>query len=779
MLCSQQEQETIREEVEVVNVQLPVWVFHKKKPVKGLDKKDFELFVNGKERAVNAFYEMRKKIQPKPGRHEPRLFVLVFNISSYDDRLRNGLETFFEKLIRPGDRIMVLANNTFLADRLIEDRARELEKIKNLLELESLRINQALASLEFNMRYLVRTFKFELNSTTQGQDRIIMRFLLDNLRMMREFRKHFFNPEPGTYLKVTDYIKKQQMEKWVLYFFQTPRFPQMNPMSNMYKQIENIASADDVLKGYLQDYREGFSMPDNTRVEEMSKLFLNTGAGFHTLLLSTMLDTSVEGFSFQSVAVDSEFVSRQVTKWTGGKILFNADMEKFVKKISDREDVYYMLSYVPDKSDEKGQIKVRLPAHRRYRVVYDDLQRPSDLDVQKLRPAKRQIDIDSLKVEQGMIYASLSGIEMKPRKDDTNAGNILFNITILNEKAQSVGTVKKGFVCKDEKVPLGMHMPELQAGEYRVMLEVSDTNSGSSDIEFYKFSLPEDLVLKDGAVPFQFVAQPVLRSVPYNEELKKDFIPDASPEEAADPSLLPVILLKVSDYCIRLKATLLNFFCIEDIHEEVYDVFAWRSGAKKGKSKTNRLTYGYQLSNIKGETHEKRVLFDKNGQEMVKNNAPLETRFRYTNIVFVPFMLGQRSQAYYHYRLLGRKLHKERNVLIIEAIPKPGIKDQVVAGQFWVDEADFSVVRIVVYQNSLKNYDQIKNMAQKQHVKPQITIIHEYDIVKKGVRFPSKLYYEEAYKDNRGNMHVQTMGNVTFKDYKFFTIETRVTQDKM
>ena len=61
---------------------------------------------------------------------------------------------------------------------------------------------------------------------------------------------------------------------------------------------------------------------------------------------------------------------------------------------------------------------------------------------------------------------------------------------------------------------------------------------------------------------------------------------------------------------------------------------------------------------------------------------------------------------------------------------------------------------------------------------PRITIINEFEIVKKGVRFPSKLYYEEAYKDKRGRMVVQALGNVTFKDYQFFAIETHVTKEE-
>ncbi len=59
-----QEHEKIVEEVEVVNVEVPVRVFSKGKPVAGLEKNDFKLLVNGKEQPINAFFEVRKKIKP-------------------------------------------------------------------------------------------------------------------------------------------------------------------------------------------------------------------------------------------------------------------------------------------------------------------------------------------------------------------------------------------------------------------------------------------------------------------------------------------------------------------------------------------------------------------------------------------------------------------------------------------------------------------------------------------------------------------------------------------
>jgi len=65
-------------------------------------------------------------------------------------------------------------------------------------------------------------------------------------------------------------------------------------------------------------------------------------------------------------------------------------------------------------------------------------------------------------------------------------------------------------------------------------------------------------------------------------------------------------------------------------------------------------------------------------------------------------------------------------------------------------------------------------MADKHKVTPRITIINEYDVVKNGVRFPSRVYYEEAYKGARDTVIIQSQAAVIFKDYKFYDVKTDV-----
>jgi hypothetical protein len=240
--------------------------------------------------------------------------------------------------------------------------------------------------------------------------------------------------------------------------------------------------------------------------------------------------------------------------------------------------------------------------------------------------------------------------------------------------------------------------------------------------------------------------------------------------------MLPGILGKVASYCKRLEAISLNFFCIEEIDEKTTNAVQQQDKIFKGKSVIeNKYTYGYQLIRDENIVKEKRILLKQNGWKREIENAPLKTRFKYKNIVYGPSSFNQHSQPYYQYRIIGKRTWHDKNALIVEAAPNYEGDHRFASGKFWVDEKDYSILRIEIYQQSIKNFAEIEQMAEKHGVEPRLTIINEYDVLKNGIRFPSRVYYEEAYKNKQGKLIIRSQAYVTFKDYRFFTVETKVS----
>ena len=82
------------------------------------------------------------------------------------------------------------------------------------------------------------------------------------------------------------------------------------------------------------------------KILHIGKVFVNTGATFHTLLLKNSPAKFFEEYDYKAVTVDSEHIFRQVTQMTYGQIMQTNNMEKFVKKVyPDKEDPTWIIEF--------------------------------------------------------------------------------------------------------------------------------------------------------------------------------------------------------------------------------------------------------------------------------------------------------------------------------------------------------------------------------------------------------------------------------------------------
>ncbi|MCP4219806.1 MAG: hypothetical protein GY765_34560, partial [bacterium] len=279
--------ERVKEEVEVINMEVPVRVIHKGKPVHGLKKKDFTLRVNGKETPVNGFYEVRKKLETigKKTAEAPRSFTLIFNIAAFNMELEQGLDTFFKKIIRPGDHLTVLSNSFLLKDQLVASPQKEKERIMKILGMELTRSRRKLTLLESNLRYIAGALKSDLGMVQPGKkveersgvrdsankdEMAVQRFITGFKDLCDEFKGIFFDPTEAQYLEIAELLKQQDMEKWVINFYHVPLFPQLKIGGILYTGIERMYRRVKKPNAYLQDVQMKIQAPDQFKVDNIS-----------------------------------------------------------------------------------------------------------------------------------------------------------------------------------------------------------------------------------------------------------------------------------------------------------------------------------------------------------------------------------------------------------------------------------------------------------------------------------------------------------------------------
>ena len=356
-------QEKIVEEVEVVNVEVIVRVYYegKSEPVGGLKKKDFTLTIDGNEKEIHGFFEVRKKIssphltenlgKKAASSFTPRLFVLIFNIHSYTEQMKESLDIVFQKIIRPNDRIIVITNQSLLNERDVGDIQKTREQVREMLVAQSDKMKAKIKQLEMDI-YLLTSDCEEIN------DGGYYKFRYDQIK--REFFQSYFNPGVKEYEAIAEYLEEKKNKKWILIFYQVGMFPETAKVDGDFTKVP-----------------EGI----NTQLfESIGKSFIDTGATVYTLLMPAPHVTGnlPEGFEYRPNTIPSEIILREISKQTGGRVMQTANINKFVKEISEKEDIYYVLTFDPkDLKGKKYKLKIQTrDPHRR--LVYDNKDRPGN-----------------------------------------------------------------------------------------------------------------------------------------------------------------------------------------------------------------------------------------------------------------------------------------------------------------------------------------------------------------------------------------------------------------
>jgi len=264
------------------------------------------------------------------------------------------------------------------------------------------------------------------------------------------------------------------------------------------------------------------------------------------------------------------------------------------------------------------------------------------------------------------------------------------------------------------------------------------------------------------------------------------------------PEGLQALLRKTADYCRRLESAAFDFVCREQISEVVAPSFdldrgkgyqsgdAWSSSASSrgtiylsGGPRIIRQTfeYDYQCVRSAGTIREVRTLIKENRKAKNEANAELKTSV----VVFGTALLspvglfGERFQPDYDYAVAGRDNVGKAKVLIIDAHPKPGAPETTnLYGKAWIDPDTGDILRIEWNDDRVGRFEVFRNRGERYGLTPRLAIRSEFSVEKNGIRFPSRLFVEEAYRNVRGEMGVRSRTEVVYKDFKFFTVEVEV-----
>lgn len=489
-----QEHKKIVEKVLVENIEVPVRVFQGKQPVGGLKKEDFQLFLNGKRKEINGFYEVRKKIVDNFSRDSgssretqqsipPRLFLLIFNLSSFSQDLTSKLDMFFERIIRPDDRLMVLTNHFFISEWEVVNKEDSKGKIKEVLEKEIHQLQMDMLTFETDLRASAATLKSQLAIGESNILSAFQEFFYSYRFILEDIKDRYLSLPLDQYIKIAEYLKSQEADKWVINFYQVGRLPLPDKSGEINQLITRYAESGPMeYRGPLQQlYYDSvlkIKMIDTLFIEDIAKAFLNSGATVHTQLLLPLPRFLSEDFQYETISTESASIMTELSRLTGGRVLTSNRTEKFIRDITTREDITYVLTYVPNtgKKREKPKLTVKVK-NKNYRLTYDNQQRLKSFDdmVEQLTQNIKDLEVESLSCHNQEMTFKLKNIQVVQYEEE-KFWAVQARVKILDQYSRFITDFKKVF--KGEKIAgegtISIKLPSLGKGRYYIVLEVKD-----------------------------------------------------------------------------------------------------------------------------------------------------------------------------------------------------------------------------------------------------------------------------------------------------------------
>jgi len=195
----------------------------------------------------------------------------------------------------------------------------------------------------------------------------------------------------------------------------------------------------------------------------------------------------LEYYDYKPIATEAEIMMRRLTSMTGGEEMASNNVGKFLEKIYEKEDVYYVLAYSPGDKNSKINVTVTDDSGKNYDVVYDNQRRPWYMKraIKKIQQEEApEIAIKNLSYSKGILAVHISGIKMGMLEGETREkGKIHLSIKILDSESREITKVEKAFKCKERKFVLRMKPPALKKGTYDIVVQVTDFLTGKNDVE--------------------------------------------------------------------------------------------------------------------------------------------------------------------------------------------------------------------------------------------------------------------------------------------------------
>jgi len=502
------QEEPIKERMAVTYYRIPVRVFMKDQHVFGLSQEDFRLFENKTPRPIHSCDMKRKRmVVTRPGTGVSsavpgRYFVLIFHINEYHDELRAGVSRLVQEILGPRDRVMAFVNDRTFFFHDLSDRDRVETNLHDLLREQSAQARARHLSVVTRVEKELGTevIKAILVESTRGgagssgaDKYTLYNFFKKYLVVWRDYKSRYLRPNLDHYAKFARHLEGIQREKFVINFFQMELFPRALLSSRVMREFERKiagweatgnteeATFVTIIRRLMQEVERSLLVSNEFPAEEMSRLFHQVDATFHSVFLKSRRSLLSEDLSYRQVSSDMENSLRELTRMTGGKLMVSNDVFSAIGTIAEEEDVYYLLSFAPSDPDHIGEITIKA-SNRKFDLIYNPHVTPDHLKglAERIDADKPALLLSGLTFAARRLRLQVSGFTLNRE----NKAYLNIWVRVRDEGNQTVYNEMRTLTANRDLVNVSLDLSELPAGSLKIIVDIRDLigNTKATDI---------------------------------------------------------------------------------------------------------------------------------------------------------------------------------------------------------------------------------------------------------------------------------------------------------
>ncbi len=516
---TQTEEKKIKEEVSVLNIEVPVRVFYKNKLVDGLTKDDFSLIVNGKERNIVHFNVIKKQIETqemvleKDKEFPPRYFVLALNVTNFDVDVKKGIVQIVDRMMKKNDAMLIFINKKSLIIKNFQDKSAAKEKIFDLITEESIKARKRMLLYFKQLESEIDLTKFRLSlKQSSGGSRMTVNlkqdiyaindFLKKYLIIWKDYKNRYLMPDVKTYLLFAKHLQEIPVEKWVITIYQQELFPRIVMKGEIMRMIQALiykwqASTDmevlsfaRIISKLVNEIRKELNTSKGFPTDEITKIFTKVGATFHSIFVHTRIPSFSKDIEYRRISTDLENNLRSLTEKTGGVLITTKNLELAMDKIVKKQDIFYILTYAPKDGEKIEKLKIKVHK-RKHKAIYDDNVRTEFTK----KPARgilintdKEVKIGAIEFKEKQLSFKVTDFAQQKTNQGT-LGSVNIRIQINNMQDNPVFDKSNNFNTKSNETNVSLNFKWLTKGRYEIVIEAKDNYTGRMASDFIQIKV--------------------------------------------------------------------------------------------------------------------------------------------------------------------------------------------------------------------------------------------------------------------------------------------------